>query len=340
LVPLGLTALACGPGADSDEEDAARASTEAGAHAEDAAHGSAAEAGSGGSQDGGAAAIDSATPTGDASLDASSPTDAARDARADATTSADATSADASNTPAPDAGGGSSGGCTGKAYKLCEDFEAAKLGGLPTNWVAVSGWGGSATAVVADDEHHGGSKSLKGALAASGQARAGTSLSALGATANKHWGRIFYKVKSPATLPPAVDPPNYAVIHNTLVGLKGSTESRVVDTVVNTAGKHQFLYNLPDDSCCTGSDYLYASYDGGWHCAEWYVDAATQQFRFFYDGSEVKIGFMYGAGSTKAKMGNYTQVIVGWINYQTPKMPYNQAWFDDLAIDDNRIGCE
>ncbi|HEX6240213.1 MAG TPA: hypothetical protein VFZ61_04950 [Polyangiales bacterium] len=332
LLALGFCALACSPTGDPLEEDAARAAMEAGVQGQDAAGGAATEAGSGDRTDAAAAAVDGAAAADGASLDASHPQDAGRDAQADAN------GADAANPP--DAGGGPSRGCASKAYKLCEDFEAAKVGALPSNWVAVPGWGGSATAVVADDEHHGGTKSLKGALASSGQARAGTSLSALGATANKHWGRIFYKVKSPATLPPAVEPPNFSVIHNTLVGLKGATESRVVDTVVNTAGKHQFLYNLPDDSCCTGSEYLYSSYDGGWHCAEWYVDAATQQFRFFYDGSEVKIGFMYGAGNSKAKIGDYSQIIVGWINYQTPKLPYNQAWFDDLAIDDNRIGCE
>jgi hypothetical protein len=265
-----------------------------------------------------------------AGSDAERPRDAAQDA-SDAAPSSDASaSADA---------GSAGGGCAGKAYKLCEDFESAGSGALPSGWSAVSGWGAGGTA-VADDEHHSGAKSLKSSPGPNGQPRAGRSLSALGATADKHWGRIFYKVKTPATLPPAAEPVNYGVIHNTLVGLKGSTESRVVDTVINGEGKHQFLYNLPDDSCCTGSDYLYTSYDGKWHCAEWYVDAATQQFKFFYDGSEVKIGFSYGAGSTKAHIGQYTQVIVGWINYQTPKQPYYQAWFDDLAIDDARIGCE
>lgn len=272
--------------------------------------------------------------------DAASAADAAGP-RADAGGTRDAAqeagARDAASDAAPEAGSGGSG-CSGKAYKLCEDFESASVGALPSGWSAVSGWGSGGT-TVADDEHHGGSKSLKSGPGPNGQPRAGRSLSALGATANKHWGRIFYKVKSPASIPPAADPPGNGVIHNTLVGLKGSTESRVVDTVVNGEGKHQFLYNLPDDSCCTGSDYLYTSYDGKWHCAEWYVDAALQEFRFFYDNAAVKIDFKYGAGSTKAQIGQYTQIIVGWINYQTPKTP-NQAWFDDLAIDDNRIGCD
>jgi hypothetical protein len=127
------------------------------------------------------------------------------------------------------------------------------------------------------------------------------------------------------------------VLHNTIVGLSGATESRVVDTIVNGEGKNQFIYNVPDDSCCEGSQYLYTSYDGKWHCAEWFLDADAKQFRFYFEGVEVT-SLKFDA--SKAKLGNYTQVIVGWIGYQTSKMPYNQAWVDDLAIDDERIGCQ
>lgn len=219
------------------------------------------------------------------------------------------------------------------AHRLCEDFESATAGSLPSGWSVVAGWN-SGTPQVTDAEHHGGAKALKSAVAANGQPRAMRTLTDLGATAGKHWGRIFYKVKTPAPLPA-----QGGVIHNTLVGLKGSTEARVVDTVVNPQGKHQFLYNLPDDSCCTGSSYDYASYDGAWHCAEWYVDAATQTYRFYFEGKEVpSIGFSNGT-QQRAHIEQFSAIYLGWINYQTPKTPY-EAWFDDLAIGDARIGCD
>lgn len=221
------------------------------------------------------------------------------------------------------------GGCP---YKLCEDFESSAPDALPSGWTIVAGWN-AGTPAVSSAEHHGGEKSLKSASAVNGQPRASRSLTELGATAGKHWGRVFYKVTAPAPLPA-----QGGVIHNTLVALKGATEARVVDTVVNSQGKHQFLYNLPDDSCCNGSSYGYASYDGAWHCAEWYVDAATQTYRFFYEGTEVTaIGFK-NAAAQRTRLENFGAIYLGWINYQTPKMPY-EAWFDDLAIDDARIGC-
>jgi hypothetical protein len=125
------------------------------------------------------------------------------------------------------------------------------------------------------------------------------------------------------------------VIHVTLVALQGTTENRIVDTVEQSNGTHQWLFNIPDDSCCTGSSYNW-SFDAAWHCAEWYVDVSTLSYRFFTDGTEVtQIGFTNRTGS---RMSNYTSLGVGAIFYQTPPSPFT-IWFDDLAIDDNQIGC-
>ena len=77
----------------------------------------------------------------------------------------------------------------------------------------------------------------------------------------------------------------------------GATESRVVDTVQDPSGKIQFLYNLPDDSCCNGSSYNYA-FDSNWHCAEWHVDSTAKSFQFFLDSTEIPaIGFTGKAGA-------------------------------------------
>jgi hypothetical protein len=225
-------------------------------------------------------------------------------------------------------------GCAASTHKLCEDFDSNTDGAIPTGWQVLNGWNTGST-VIASDQAHSAGHSLKSVSALTGQTRVKRSLAALGATAGNHWGRIFYKVESPAP-----KPAQNQVIHSTFVGLQGATESRVVDTVENGAGKHQFLYNLPDDSCCTGSSYDYA-YDGAWHCAEWHVDGSTQSFRFFFDGTEVKsLAFSYGAGKGGAQIpAAYDSINVGWIDYQMPASAFT-AWFDDLAIDDTQVGCK
>ncbi|HEY7371798.1 MAG TPA: hypothetical protein VIF57_06435 [Polyangia bacterium] len=230
------------------------------------------------------------------------------------------------------AGGGTTGACAGKTYKLCDDFETGNTGSIPPGWTALNGYGGDSMRGVglATDEHHSGAMALKSSSMVPGEQRVQHSLSALGATATKHWGRIFYKVISPSP-----KPANGAVIHVTMAALQGTTENRVVDTVEQSNGTHQWIFNVPDDSCCTGSSYNW-SFDASWHCAEWYVDVSAQAYRFFTDGMEVtQIGF---TGKAAAKMSNYTSIGLGAIFYQTPPSPFT-IWFDDLAIDDNQIGC-
>jgi hypothetical protein len=172
--------------------------------------------------------------------------------------------------------------------------------------------------------------SLKSSSMTPGQNRIQLSLSALGAVATKHWGRIFYKLQSPVVKPTS------GVLHVTFVALQGTTENRVVDTVEMTDGTHQWLYNVPNDSCCAGSDYKW-SFDGNWHCAEWYVDLSTKSYRFFTDGTEVtQIGF---TNNSNAQMSAWTALGVGEIFYQQPPATL-VMWFDDLAINDSQIGCQ
>jgi hypothetical protein len=228
--------------------------------------------------------------------------------------------------------GGGSGACAGKTYKLCDDFESGTSGALPMNWTKFKGYGaGAATDVgLASDEFHSGKLALKSSSMATGQTRAQRSLSELGATASKHWGRIFYKVQSPATKPSS------GVLHVTFVGLMGTGENRVVDIVEDSKGAHQWLYNNPDDSGGKGSAYDW-TFDANWHCAEWYVDVSTKSYKFFSDAKEVpSIGFTNKADS---QMTDYKSIIVGAEFYQMPPAPF-VMWFDDLAIDDNQIGCQ
>ncbi len=242
----------------------------------------------------------------------------------------------AATTGSAGAGGGgiASSGCAGHTYKLCEDFETGALGSLPSGWTVYQGYGKGATTDVglASDQAHSGSMSLKSDSAATGQRRAQTSLATLGATASKHWGRVFYKVQAPAPRPSGGN-----VLHVTFVGLWGmNQENRVVDTVESSSGSHQWLYNNPDDKGSEGSAYNW-TFDSAWHCAEWYVDVSTKSYRFFSDGTEVtQIGFV---NKTDSEMVDYTAIIVGATFYQMPPSAW-VMWFDDLAIDDNQIGCQ
>jgi hypothetical protein len=219
-------------------------------------------------------------------------------------------------------------GCEGRDYLFCEDFESATPGTIPDGWAFDDGWrDGDPT--VTDTEHRTGAHALRSALAETGQRRIRHALSSLGGARGRHWGRIFYKVETPFFVG--------GYVHSTMVGLIGSRECRVVDTVLGPSGSHQFLFNLPDDSCCAGSSYDYHSYDDEWHCAEWFVDASTRSYRFYFDGDEVTdIAF---DGRDDAFIEDFSAISIGWRNYQTADPPY-RSYLDDLAIDDERIGCD
>jgi hypothetical protein len=184
---------------------------------------------------------------------------------------------------------------------------------------------------LATDEFHSGGMSVKSESMATGAQRIQYSLASLGATASNHWGRLYYKVKTPA--PKGA---NNAYYHVTFAALQGTTENRVVDTVEDPNGKIQYIFNLPDDSCCTGSPYNW-THDNVWHCAEWHVDVSAKAYNFFIDGKEVKeIGF---TGNSNAKMSNYTALAIGAIFYVNPTGTWT-SWIDDVAIDDKQIGCK
>ncbi|HEY5375857.1 MAG TPA: hypothetical protein VIK01_19395 [Polyangiaceae bacterium] len=226
------------------------------------------------------------------------------------------------------AGGGGTAACK---YKLCEGFESGAVGEVPTGWTSLKGYGATRGGVgLASDQAHSGSMALKSDSQSTGQDRVQLSLAALGATASKHWGRVFYKVQDPAPKPSS------GVIHVTFASLEGTTENRVVDTVEATDGTHQWLFNIPDDTCCTSSGYDW-TFDAAWHCAEWNIDVSAKSFHFYSDSKEVtELAFTGNAGS---KMSSYTSLALGTIFYQTPPSSL-VVWFDDLAIDDNQIGCQ
>jgi hypothetical protein len=331
LVGLGIwtaaTLTACGsPSSSSSKNDAGVAGASGGAAGSTGGVAGAAGHGAAGATDGGAGASGGAPAKDGASGDGKDAPTAAKDAK-------DATTGDGG-----DLGGASR--CAPGKYIVCESFEDTAAGAIPVGWARQ----GDATSSGVDFlEAARGSHSLKLEAAPNGPRRITMPATAFG---GEHWGRLFYKVKTPAPKPAG------GVVHSTLVGLSGvdpqkagaDEEVRVVDTVENTAGKHQFLYNVQTSMSGefgTGSDYDW-TYDGAWHCAEWHLAAASQTYQFFFDRQEIKqITKVNGPGKlvgTGIPPG-FSTIAVGWYNYQSVT-PGFVAWIDEIAIDSKRIGCD
>jgi hypothetical protein len=240
-------------------------------------------------------------------------------------------------------GGGTS--CAAGRFAICEDFEATAVGAIPSGWAKAPS---STTNVqVASDQAYRGSHALKMLAQQSGARTITKTATQLGALAAAHWGRMFYRVQTPA---PA--PPSGGVIHSTLVSLSGtsplpvadSVNVRVVDTVVRDFdGKHQFLYNVQPSTrgeFATEGPYNW-TYESKWHCVEWYVSYATQSYRFFFDSAEVtQMAINNGAGKFNgSEIPAAFSIAFGWNNYQAAGTGY-VAWIDEIAMDASRVGCD
>jgi len=237
-----------------------------------------------------------------------------------------------------DHGGGTGrAACAGHDWLLCEDFEATALGAVPSAWTRHG-----ELAAVDDSDAHGGSRALKLGPAANAERRIYHDAKLLGSA---HWGRIFFKVQTPV--------PD-AFVHSTLVSLigngpkNGRSEYRPIDTVKqakdtrDVGGRHNFLYNVQiigktEFGTETNYDYVF---DANWHCVEYHLDAADQSYTLYFDGKDV-LNFSRGAGNYDASdiPTEFDELRVGWINYQSAP-PGFTAFIDDIAFDDERVGCE
>ncbi|PCC69184.1 hypothetical protein SAMN02745121_05829 [Nannocystis exedens] len=233
------------------------------------------------------------------------------------------------------------GPCPPGKYLICESFDDTEVGAIPQGWVRHGD-----PIAVADDAAVSGSHSLKMGPIPVWERRIYHDAAALG---SGHWGRVRYKVALPV--------PD-AFVHSTIVALygKGPTtgdqEVRVVDTVKEDAdgwnndgnGNHfQYLYNVQPNGpeFGKGSDYDW-KFDDQWHCAEWHIDGPTQSYDFYIDGAIVEqISIANGPGNYAGSEipDAFSEVRIGWVNYQESP-PGFTAWIDDVALDDERIGCQ
>jgi len=222
-------------------------------------------------------------------------------------------------------------------FLIYEDFETTNPGQTPRGFQKTG-----SVSVVADTANTG-RQCLKIDAAANGPRRITLQGKTVAALGGQHWGRLYFKVQLPA--PEAAT----GVIHSTLVAGsakspidKDPIEVRVLDTVMGQKGMYQYLYNVQTSKrgeFGKGSSYKW-KYSDQWTLAEWFVDYATQTYRLFINGEEVKeVAFTKGAGNFKdAEIPEvFESLSFGWNNYQNAGAGF-VAWIDDIAIAKDRVG--
>lgn len=227
---------------------------------------------------------------------------------------------------------------------LTVDFETTREGEIPRDFTK------EGDVAVTGEVAHTGKKSLQLNPAANGPRRiikAGDEITKLG---DRHWGRLYLKVKLPHPIPAVPAGQNFAVIHSTIVEARGTSplhndpiSVRLVDTCTGPKGTLQYLYNVQPHGARPefgkGSPYDY-KFSDNWTLVEWYVDHAKQTYRIYIDGKEIP-GATLENGKGKFENSEipavFESMAFGWYNYQNAGEGFT-AWIDDIAVGKERIG--
>jgi hypothetical protein len=221
---------------------------------------------------------------------------------------------------------------------LFEDFETTDVGKIPKGYTMKGSVG------VVDDVAHSGKRSLRLNAAVSGArqiVKQGADIAAIG---GQHWGRLFYKVQLPSPLPAG------GGMHTTIV--VGSCKSpinqenievRLMGTSTGKDGLFHYLFNVQTKSRGEFGPGAHKAqpYSDEWTLAEWYIDHATQTYRFFVNGEELpEVAVHNGAGKfEKSEIpDSFDSLSFGWQNYQPAAGTGFVAWMDDIAVSRERIG--
>src|SRR5207253_706538 len=100
---------------------------------------------------------------------------------------------------------------------VSEDFEKTAVGQIP------QGFTKTGAIAVAEDVAHSGKHSLKIEPAVKGGRFVSLPADKVAALGGEHWGRFYYKVKTPTPLPVVPEGKTSASIHTTLVAGKATS---------------------------------------------------------------------------------------------------------------------
>lgn len=227
---------------------------------------------------------------------------------------------------------------------VSENFESTAAGQIPVGFTKTG------AIAVAEGVAHSGTHALKIEPAVKGGRFISLAPDKVAALGGEHWGRLYYKVQTPAPLPAAVEGKKNPAIHTTFVAAKATSpqandaiEVRLAGLSLNGKGEFSYLYNVQPKQRKEFSVRAKTTqkFTDEWTLLEWHADAATQTYQFFVNGQEVTdIGFSKGAGKFEgAEISTAFQTFsIGWTNYQPATGEGFTVWIDDIAVGKQRLG--
>jgi len=93
----------------------------------------------------------------------------------------------------------------------------------------------------------------------------------------------------------------------------------------------------PDEGGSASDDLTLVIPEKKWLCLEWYLNSRTMEARLWWDGEERPKAHYLADKPTPFPA--FDRFYLGWALYQSGATGPWEVWFDDLAIDDQRVGC-
>ena len=227
--------------------------------------------------------------------------------------------------------------CDNGAFSVCESFESAALGATaPAGW-SFAGYGNRTLRIV-EDESARGERALRVDIDANQGAVVGMlARGDLGALGQRHFGRSFLKIQAPAPT---------GFVHFDAFEARGNFNGqanmvRWASTGTNvgtTSSNWSWIYNVQStDHGEFGSEGPRSAHprEGDWMCLEWLMDAAAQEARFWFDGTEVDYLHI---DTERAEIPVFDTFNIGFQKFQ--QTGAWTVWVDEVAFDDQRIGCD
>ncbi len=222
---------------------------------------------------------------------------------------------------------------------LSDDFESTPVGAVPTGFTKTGDIG------VEEGVAHSGKHALRVEPAVRGGRFISLAPDKVAALGGEHWGRLYYKVKTPTPMPTG------RLIHATLVDGKATSplandliDVRLATLLFYPNGDFNYFYNVqpPNGRKEFGpKSATMQKFNDEWSLLEWHVDAATQSYAFFVNGKEVAdIGQHKGAGNFEGIEipAAFQTLSIGFTNYQPATDEGFTVWIDDIAVGKKRLG--
>lgn len=207
-------------------------------------------------------------------------------------------------------GGGSSADCS--TFKLCDGFEGDAPGMGKSPWKVTQGSG--YTVAVDTSQAHGGTHSVH--ISAPTGAGSGVLRETSTFPATEFWGRAFMRFKAAAG--------GHQMFIAVLV--QGGDQFRLLNTLGSNAAQ---LNEQNGDKFFASKTTIPME---TWFCYEWHVTATSASV--YLDGKELT-----DAAPSGWKISNAQTLQIGYQRFQAGPSA-GEIWLDDIAINDEQIGCQ